>query len=124
LYCESAEKYKATVEQGGNYVAFAFNNWGNALYDLAKLSQDNDFNKCLKEYVAAHSAIKDAPSYNLACVFALIGDKTNALFYLDKSLKKNEMFVKNVLKDKDWQTYLDDAEFQALLNRYRSGAYF
>ena len=59
-----------------------------------------------------------ASSYNLACVYALIGDKTNALKYLQVSIEKRQVATKYVKGDPDWNNYLQDPDFIKLLKKF------
>ena len=61
-----------------------------------------------------------AGSYNLACIYALKREKENALKYLDISLSNDEITVKFVESDDDWQDYLKDEKFIQLLNKYKT----
>jgi hypothetical protein len=57
--------------------------------------------------------------YNLACFYALRENKEDALFYLDLSLKKEEIAVGFVENDKDWDSFKNDEDFITVLNKYR-----
>lgn len=61
---------------------------------------------------------KSGDTYNPSCVYALLNDKTNALIFLETSLDKQEITASDVIKDKDWSTYLSDKDFRALLVKY------
>lgn len=54
----------------------------------------------------------------LACLYALRGDRKNALFYLEDSLQKFGVTVDFVKQDEDWAAYLDDSGFTGLLKRF------
>ena len=57
--------------------------------------------------------------YNLACALALLKNKDEALFYLDKSLEKQEETIDYVLTDEDWSYYLKDEDFLNIIDRYK-----
>ncbi len=57
-------------------------------------------------------------SYNLACCYAVKRDKQNALAILEGCFAKDEIDVVFVREDSDWQPYLEDANFVALLAKY------
>lgn len=117
LYRKSIEKYeKATTINPNNDLPF--NNWGSAICELAKLKND----KTLFEEVIekSHKAYElSGKSYNLACGYALIQDKANALMFLENALKNKEETIDYIERDEDWDTYRDDPDFIALLDKYR-----
>ena len=62
----------------------------------------------------------DGGIYNLACIYAVIQDKENALRTLDKSLSDNEIDIDYVLNDADWVKYLEDEQFNNIVSRYKN----
>ncbi len=50
-------------------------------------------------------------SYNLACSYAIKGNKKNALKYLRQSRKDLNMTTQEILDDPSWKDYLNDDEF-------------
>lgn len=57
-------------------------------------------------------------SYNLACLYALRGNRKNAFFYLEDSLQKFGTKADFVKRDEDWAAYPDDPDFMDLLKRF------
>jgi hypothetical protein len=53
--------------------------------------------------------------YNLACAYALEKNKEKALQYLKESLEKKQISNNHVIEDLDWQYYLEDTDFIALV---------
>jgi tetratricopeptide (TPR) repeat protein len=97
----------------------AFYNWGLALYNLAKLANKEDlYYEALEKYKEAEKLFP-GNAYIIACIYALLDDKKNAMYYLEKSLANKEMSMEHILNDEDWKAYLDDKEFQALIDKYR-----
>jgi tetratricopeptide (TPR) repeat protein len=117
LYNQGLEKFKQSTDLDPTYEP-TFYNWGNALSDLAKLKGDNDlYNQAIEKHVKAVEL--GADTYNLACAYALIGNKEFALKNLENSLSKSEVTVEFIEKDSDWNSFFDNPNFTALLDQYR-----
>ncbi|WGK69513.1 tetratricopeptide repeat protein [Candidatus Haliotispira prima] len=119
LYEEAFEKYQQAIEiKPDKYEAFY--NWGNALGQLAGKKTGKDAEKLYEEaFAKCRQAVELGGScYNLSCLYAVTGDKENALHYLELSLR-NKMTADFVEKDADWTKYLQDRDWKDLLNKYR-----
>ena len=95
--------------------------WGNSLADMAKTKQGKEAENL---YQPAFEKLQKGVElgsghYNLACLYALRGDKAEAIEYLSLGLSKQEISIDFVLKDQDWDDILDDADFQAVINQFR-----
>ncbi len=53
--------------------------------------------------------------YNLACYYALAGEKENALSWLGRSLRMDRKLVNLIPKETDFDSLRNDADFQHLL---------
>jgi tetratricopeptide (TPR) repeat protein len=120
LYQEAFEKYKIAIEIKPDYHQ-AFYNWGTYLGNLAQLKDGKD-----AEYLYAQAVEKyqkaieyGGHSYNLSCLYALRGEKDNALKYLDISLAKHEVSVAFVEADEDFKAFYEDTDFKALLSKHK-----
>jgi len=120
LYNEAFDKFKKAIGIKPDKHE-AFNNWGTDLGNLAKTREGKEADELYKEaFDKFQKAIKyGASSYNLSCIYALKGEKDNALKYLDISLSNNEIDVVFVENDEDWKDYLEDDDFIELLNNYK-----
>jgi tetratricopeptide (TPR) repeat protein len=58
--------------------------------------------------------------YNFACAHALIGNKDEALRYLEQSLERRETSTDFVLGDGDWKLYILDVDFERIIKKYSS----
>ena len=96
-----------------------YNNWGLAISELAHLNNDS---KLLNEAIDKYSIAIElgGSTYNLACLYAVRSDKTNALKYLEKSLQDKNIDIPFVIEDEDWASFQNDPEFITLLSKYRS----
>ena len=117
LYGASFEKYERATELKRDD-ADAFNNWGNAVGGLAKLKDEP------KYYAEAVIELKrlfelGGSEYNLACGYAMAGEKELALARLESVLKAKAITVEEVAKDEDWEGYWDDDDFKKLMEKYR-----
>ena len=62
----------------------------------------------------------DEQAYNAACIYALCGNKQQALTYLERALKSRKYTDFDHLdKDSDLDNLRNDADFKALVKRYR-----
>ncbi|HHG84516.1 MAG TPA: hypothetical protein ENJ82_07195 [Bacteroidetes bacterium] len=117
---QAFEKYEKAIEIKPD-VHEAFNNWGISLGRLAGTKEGKAAEALYKEAIEKYKkAIENGgSSYNLSCIYALKGEKENALHYLNMSLSNREIDVDFVNKDEDWEAYWDDVEFIALINKYK-----
>lgn len=97
-------------------------NWALTLMSLAKLSTGKQKDQFLSE---AEKKISDfqrlgfgARLYNVACYYAILGKRDEALELLNTSLNNNEIDVAYVKKDEDWKDFLNDPEFKAIIGQY------
>ncbi len=119
LYLEAIEKLKKATELNPDY-ADAYYNWGAVLLNLAKLKEGEEKTQILNAAleVSKKAAELGGGCYNLACVYALLNDKPNALKYLEISLENNEFPLNDIKNDEDWKEYREDKDFIALLSKY------
>ena len=62
----------------------------------------------------------DEQAYNAACIYALCGNKQQALTYLERALKSRKYTdFDHIDKDSDLDNLRDDADFKALVKQYR-----
>ena len=117
LYNKSFEKYQQAVQYKPNFHE-AYYNWGNALVNLAQTKSGVEAEKLYNEAFEKYQlAIKNGgSSYNLACLYAIRNKKEEALKYLERSLSRNEVSVKFVEKDKDWDGLRGDSDFKRILS--------
>ncbi len=119
LFNQAIEKSKKAVEIKPNYHE-AFSSWGVYLGKLAKTKQGEKAESLFSQAIEKNKKAIElgGKHYNLACVYALKGDKHEALKHLDISLAGNEISIKFVLDDKDWSEYLDDNDFKAIIDKH------
>ena len=117
LYKDSFEKYHyATQLKPDKHEAYY--NWGFALTLLAQtrsgVEAEKLYNKAFEKF---QQAVKNGgSSYYLACLYAVRNKKEEALEYLERSLSRNEVSVKFVEKDKDWDGLRGDSDFKRILS--------
>jgi tetratricopeptide (TPR) repeat protein len=120
LLHESFKKYqKATELNPDKYEAYYY--WGEALSSLAKKTDGEEAQNLYQESLKKlQKAVENGGKcYNLACWYSINNDKSNALFYLNLSLEKNEISINEVCKDDDWNHLLNDLDFKKVLNLYK-----
>lgn len=121
LHMESIKMYKKALEINPEDFD-ALYNWGNSLIALAKMKSGKAakemihqaFEKCQQAYQLG------SDSYNLACCYALMKNRREALLYLEMSLNDNEVDISFVKEDSDWEEYLMDEDFILILEKYKT----
>ena len=118
LFNQAFEKYDIATQKNPEH-ADAFYGWGSELYMLGKMKHNKNLikqgvEKCEKAY-----KINPDRPYNLACGYALLGEKEKALHYLEESLKNKTIEIDWVLNDDDWKNYHSDDDFINLINKYK-----
>lgn len=66
--------------------------------------------------------MKATAAYNVACGYALKGDKTRALRWLKRSIEGGFTDVEHMLQDTDLESLRETAEFKALIEQARKAA--
>jgi len=121
LFVQSIEKYKKAIELEPDFV-LAYNGCGVSLYDLGKIKGDTTlYKEEIESLLLKAEDIKEGSgSYNLACLYSLLGDKNNALKWLDKDLQHNpnKRTRQSIENDDDFANIKDTPEFKYLLNKY------
>jgi tetratricopeptide (TPR) repeat protein len=106
---EANKYYKKSIELSA-INSKAYYNYSSLLIKLYKINKDNKtLDKALENAKLGYEI--DNISYNLACVYAIKGDKKNSLKYLTEAIQNKEISKEFVLKDEDWKNYLNDDEF-------------
>ncbi|AEI48501.1 Tetratricopeptide TPR_1 repeat-containing protein [Runella slithyformis DSM 19594] len=88
----------------------AYNNMGVSYANLGQKGQ------ALQCYLKSQALGGDA--YNLACWYAVEGQKTEALRWLRQALDKQQISLTHLAQDADWDGLREDAEFKALVANY------
>lgn len=115
LYHKISIKYKIATQL--KPTATYFYDWAHILMELGKLLQDKKIiDEALSKALTAFSL--GGLSYNLACCYILLGDKQNALKYLEISLKNQDYPLEDIKNDKDWDSLRDDPDFISLIKEY------
>src|ERR1043165_3377815 len=110
-WAESIPLWEAVIAANsvnGEYPAML----GTAAYNAA------DFTKsigCYKKQIDLGYGRTDIAAYNIACCYALLGDKTNALTWLDKSFKLGYSDFAFAQKDQDLFSLHGDPIFEKLV---------
>lgn len=56
--------------------------------------------------------------YNVACAYSVLGDKENALRYLEEAVKRESSYSKMAIQDKDFVKLKDDLRFRKIIDKY------
>ncbi|MBK9718220.1 MAG: hypothetical protein IPO85_12040 [Saprospiraceae bacterium] len=120
FYTQAFEKYQKAIDLKPNDHE-VFNIWGIYLGYYAQTKEGKDAEDL---YIQAFEKLKKSikyggSSYNLSCLFALKGDKENALKNLELCLSTNGIEVDFVEKDEDWRSLFNDEDFINILNKYK-----
>lgn len=117
LFKESITNHKKAIELDSSNVNY-YSNLFYVLVEYAKFKNDNSYLFEAVEVMKKGEKL-GADIYDLACAYALLKNKAEALSYLDKSLIRQEQTVEFILDDDDWTEYLDDADFKAIIAKYK-----
>ncbi|PHR70057.1 MAG: hypothetical protein COA67_09010 [Lutibacter sp.] len=116
LFKESFEKYEEALKLKPKDKNIYYN-YGTAILDLAKLTLDKEMFK--KSMLFLEKGYKlGGEGYNLACAYAMMKDKENALKYLQESLEEEQITTAKVLADDDWKEYLEDKDFIKIIESH------
>ena len=81
-----------------------------------KAYQKKDFEAAIEEYKAAVEIYPDAnATYNLACCYAMKGDKDRALDWLSRAVERGFDDTAHLAKDVDLESLRDDARYKNLV---------
>jgi len=119
LYDDAFDKFAKVVEIKQNSHR-AYDNWGNALIEKAKITTgqiqlDLYYQALEKQQLCLKHG---GSSYNLACLYALLNDTDQALFYLEICLK-SENCGGYVEADSDFDSLRLNTNFISLLEKYK-----
>lgn len=119
LFWESFENFEKALELNPNN-DLASTNWVFGLIKYSNILSHEDSIKVLLEALekAEKLYLLGGSPYNLSCIYSLLGDKENALLYLNETLKNELVRVEYVNDDSDWDNYKTDPDFINLLSNY------
>lgn len=89
------------------------NNYANLLVDLKRYDEAETYYRRAIESFPEHPK----PYYNLACLYALIGRKDNALENLREAFRRYDRLRYDALEDEDFASLRGDPAFDALIHR-------
>jgi len=121
LYLKAFECYSKAVELDPSD-SEKYNSWGAALVDYCHLIEAKErinILKTAKEKIKKALELGKDNKYNLACVYALMGEKNEALQTLDEVLQKKAITLEHVIKDPDWNNLKNDEDFHKVLDKYK-----
>jgi tetratricopeptide (TPR) repeat protein len=117
---ESIEKFEKGIKLEPNNLSF-IDRLSGALLNYSIFFEGKEKKKILeKAKEKSELASQDGNHfYNLACAYCLLDKKEKALMNLEKSLQINQIDVKHVKLDNDWQSLKEDKEFIEILKKYK-----
>lgn len=94
------------------------------LHSTDKNESEHILSKALDYSMRAYSLNQEMSNYNLACVYAKMGDSHNALRYLEENLNGlTKQTLKHIENDKDLDQLREDKNFKALMRKYFKDEY-
>ncbi len=120
LYKQAFEKFQKAIEIKPDDHE-VLNNWGAYLVYLAQTKKGAEFEALCEQALGKHQkAIAYGGShYNLACLYAIKGEKEMALKYLETSLLNKDIEMDFILNDEDWKNYYEDPDFITLMEDFK-----
>jgi len=119
-YDLAIECYKKSIEiNPDNYIIFI--NWASTLLLIAHFKNNiNSYKEEIESILQKAEAIKEGSgSYNLACLYSLLGQKDVALTWLKKDLEHGPtQTIEHILSDQDLNNIKSDSRFNELLDKY------
>jgi len=118
LLGQAIEKYQKAIEIKPDYDN-AYNSWGLALINLTKhktgTQQEALFEESEEKLSKAESIKQGSGSYNLACMYALRGDKDKCKEWLEKSEQYGSLSTReHAVDDDDLKSVKDEEWFKQL----------
>jgi len=111
-YDEAIDEFRKAIEFGGS----ANEPITQLAYALAKSGRREEAKATLEELKI--SATKSyVPAYNFAVIYNGLGDKEQALKYLEKSFQEREVQITFIKIDTRWNEIHDEVHFQNLMRR-------
>ena len=101
-YARAIENYKKVIELGGSSPASFYNGNNPAIVTSEKTGE-------------LFNSSPTGASYNIACSYALLGDKEQALKWLEKSIDMGFPDLSHVQTDADLKALHDDSRFKELV---------
>lgn len=103
----------------------AINNLGLAMLELAKMKKGKKKESLLRQAIDKFVLIEESKTpekaYNIACAYSLLGEKEDAIIWLEKFLSTNKTVSKSiVLGDEDFNNIKSSENFINLLDKYCS----
>jgi tetratricopeptide (TPR) repeat protein len=116
LFHEAVSKYKIAIELDPNYEMSYYNLSSLHCVFGKTLPIEQQQEMFLVANFYGMEAFKLGDScYNLACSFALLGKKGEALKYLQLSIQNFKISKLQVFQDDDWKNFLDDEDFKKII---------
>lgn len=120
-YLNSFDAYIEAIKRDSN----RHEAWYNSVLTLIKLSVENSDSTNFETLNMALQNAKKSQElgggvFNLASVYILLGDKAEALHWLQQALERKEQTVEHVQQDRDFASLREDEDFKALLAKFSS----
>jgi tetratricopeptide (TPR) repeat protein len=118
LFRQAFEKYQKTLSIKSEYF-LSFDNWGGGLLYQAQKKSGKEKQRLLDEAtqmcLKADSIKKGEGAYNLACVYAILGDEEKCRKWLETGEKTGALDTyENVMKDADLESVRDKEWFKEI----------
>ena len=101
----------------------AINNLGLAMLELAKMKigkkKESLLRQAIDKFILVEEGKTPEKAYNLACAYSILGEKENAIMWLEKFLSIKKTISKSILlSDEDFNNIKNSETFINLLNKY------
>lgn len=122
LIKQAIDKIKNSLNLNNNHPD-AINNLGLAMLELAKMKigkkKESLLRQAIDKFILVEEGKTPEKAYNLACAYSILGEKENAIMWLEKFLSIKKTIPKSILlSDEDFNNIKNSETFINLLNKY------
>lgn len=121
-FFEEALEIYEKVEELNSQEKYLYDSWASALINYSYLLDKDEGRKVLDmalEKSKKAFLLNKKDCYNLACCYALLNEKKNALKFLEMALKGKRVSINHIKEDLDWIRFREDEGFKCLLEKYK-----
>jgi hypothetical protein len=114
------KEFETFAQQQSQAMHTAYEKKDTKAYNKLLTAFINRYEKLALQDKKFYSGYLNNAYYNLSCAYALLGQKNEAITYLDKSIKAGYLNYAHILEDTDFESIREEAGYKALVQSLRS----